>query len=115
MEAGGWSRRSRKTVVRSWPPSTLVLALPPMINLRVFVPWDLTFGSGGQTLGALLSVITVGWVIRRSDALRELASEGGDAPPVWLFYWLPTSSPLLIVLVGVWWVLTDLLGLVGVE
>jgi SNF family Na+-dependent transporter len=82
--------------------------------MRVFIPWDLTFGSGMQTLGALLSVITVGWVLRRSDALRELAAEG-EKPPVWLYYWLRFVIPGAIALVGVWWVLTDVLGLVGVE
>ena len=38
-----------------------VLAIPPMINNAIFVPWDLTFGSGMQTLGALVAAVTVGW------------------------------------------------------
>jgi phosphohistidine phosphatase SixA len=49
----GWSR---PRAVRSVGIAALLLALPPMINLRIFVPWDLTFGSGGQTLGAVLAV-----------------------------------------------------------
>ena len=35
-----------------------VLAIPPMINFKIFLPWDLTFGSGMQALGSLLAVIT---------------------------------------------------------
>jgi len=54
---------------------SLFLAIPPMINLEIFVPWDLTFGSGGQTLGALVAVVTVGWVMKRSVLLAEIAGE----------------------------------------
>ena len=48
-----------------------VFALPPMINMSVFTPWDLTFGSGFQTLGVLLSVVAVGWALDRSEVLRQ--------------------------------------------
>ena len=47
-----------------------VVAIPPTINNAIFVPWDLTFGSGMQTLGALLAVLTVGWChasVRRAE------------------------------------------------
>ena len=47
-----------------------VLSIPPIVNNAVFVPWDLTFGSGMQTLGSLVAVIAVGWCISRSAALR---------------------------------------------
>ncbi len=109
------TRLTRKTAVWLMAGVVFLIALPPMISMRIFIPWDLTFGSGMQTLGALLSVVTVGWVIRRSDALRELAADGEDAPPVWLFYWLRYVIPATIALVGVWWVLTDLLGIIHVE
>lgn len=93
--------------------AVFVLSLPPTVNMRIFLPWDLTFGSGMQTLGALLAVITVGWAIRRSDALAELAA-GGDRPfPPWLYYWLRFVIPGALLLVGAWWLLTDVLGLVG--
>jgi len=86
-------------------------ALPPMINMRIFVPWDLTFGSGMQTLGALLSVVTVAWVVRRADALKELTTSGNAHTPVWLYYWLRFVIPAAILLVGVWWVLTEVFGI----
>ena len=89
-----------------------LIALPPMINMQVFVPWDLTFGSGMQTLGALLSVITIAWAVHRADALKELSS-ADEAPPMWLYYWLRFVIPAAILLVGIWWLLTDLLGVVG--
>ncbi len=89
------------------------IALPPMINMEIFVPWDLTFGSGMQTLGALLSVVTVAWVIRRSEALKALAADGEAAPPLWLYYWMRFVIPGAIVLVGLWWLLTDVLGVMG--
>lgn len=90
-------------------------ALPPMINMNVFTPWDLTFGSGFQTLGALLSVVAVGWALDRSEVLRQLAA-GEDrrakrgVPAIWLYYWLRFAIPAAILAVGAWWLLTDVLG-----
>ncbi len=90
----------------------MALALPPMINLRVFVPWDLTFGSGMQTLGALLAAITVGWCLQQSAALRELGRDGRPAPR-WLYAWIRWIIPGCILTVGVWWLLTDVLHVAG--
>ncbi len=106
------TRLGRTPAVWLMAAIVFAIALPPMINMAIFVPWDLTFGSGMQTLGALLSVLTVAWAVQRSEALKELTAEGDDAPPVWLYYWLRFVIPGAILLVGIWWVLTDLLGVV---
>ena len=63
----GWTRKKATWTVYA---VSMVFALPPMINLEIFVPWDLTFGSGGQTLGALITVVTVGWVMKRATLLE---------------------------------------------
>jgi NSS family neurotransmitter:Na+ symporter len=89
-----------------------LLALPPTINLRIFVPWDLTFGSGMQTLGALLAVLTFGWAINRSTALAQITRADGR-PPLLLYYWIRFMVPGAILLVGVWWLLSDVLHVVG--
>ncbi|MFV2007786.1 MAG: sodium-dependent transporter [Longimicrobiales bacterium] len=92
----------------------LLLALPPMINMRIFVPWDLTFGTGFQTFGALIAALTVGWSFKRSDALRQLANSEDAGPQIRLLYnWIRFVVPGAILTVGVWWFLTDVLGLVG--
>jgi NSS family neurotransmitter:Na+ symporter len=107
MEAAGWSR---SRAVWSVAAVVLVLALPPMINLRVFVPWDLTFGSGGQTFGALVAVATVGWAMRRGDLLRQL---GGASPSTFdrfLAGWLRWVIPTAVLAASVWWLLSDVLG-----
>lgn len=106
------TRLPRRPAVAFTCVLVLLVALPPMISLRVFVPWDLTFGSGMQTLGALLAVLTFGWALRRADALRELGT-GAARPPVWLYYWLRFVVPAGILLVGIWWLLSDVLHLVG--
>ncbi len=89
-----------------------LFALPPMVNMEVFVPWDLTFGSGMQSLGSLLAVLTVGWALTRSAALRELATAHGERAPLWLYYWLRIVIPGAIVAAGVWWLLAEALQVV---
>ncbi len=98
-----------------------LLAVPPMINMGIFVPWDLTFGSGMQTLGAALAVIAFAWCLDRSAALRQLAAPGAgpDTEPavtrltIFLYYWLRYVVPGGILLVGVWWLLTEVLHVAG--
>lgn len=83
--------------------AALLLSLPPTVNQRIFVPWDLTFGSGMQTAGALLAAVTVGWCLARAEALRELGS-------VWIYRWVRYVIPAAILMVGVWWLFEDVLG-----
>ncbi len=93
--------------------AVFLCSVPPMINMRIFVPWDLTFGSGMQTLGALVAVLAVGWTIRRSTVLAEL---GGDRPAVrCLYLWLRWVVPAAITSVGLWWLATEVLGLAAAE
>lgn len=99
---------SRTRAVWLIVPIVFVLAVPPMINMRIFVPWDLTFGSGMQTLGALFAVIAVGWCIDRREALRQLQPGGLSRSTVWLYYWLRFAVPLAILVVAAWW-LTSIL------
>jgi neurotransmitter:Na+ symporter, NSS family len=87
----------------------LALAVPPMVNMRVFVPWDLTFGSGMQTLGALFAVLTVGWAMKRAAVLEEMGAHGTPAPR-WLILWIRFVVPGCILTVGIMWLLTDVLG-----
>lgn len=90
-------------------------AIPPMLNMRIFLPWDLTFGSGMQTFGALLAALTFGWALDRSRALEQLASNGDGGDPTVvraLYYWIRFAIPGAILGVGAWWMLTDVLGVV---
>ncbi len=98
-----------------WLLAALVffVAIPPMINMEIFVPWDLTFGSGMQTLGCLLAVITVAWVMKRSAALKELAKNENSRFALGLYYWLRFVIPGAILLVGIWWLLTDVFKVLG--
>ena len=92
-----------------------------MLNMRVFTPWDLTFGSGFQTVGALISVVAVGWFIDRSAVLAQLLAgesghtgdEGAPRWARWLHVWLRFVIPGAILSVGVWWLLTDVLGVLA--
>ena len=86
-----------------------LLAIPPSISNRIFVPWDLTFGSGMQTLGALMAVLAVGWCLNRSTLLQQLSS-GGAAVPSWLIHWIRYGIPVVIVTVGIWWFATSVLA-----
>ena len=81
-----------------------ILAIPPMINMKVFVPWDLTFGSGMQALGSLLAVITAVWFIKRYEFLRELSMKNSFFR-TFLYWWLKIIVPAAILFVGINWVL----------
>jgi NSS family neurotransmitter:Na+ symporter len=87
--------------------TVFILSIPPTINNAIFVPWDLTFGSGMQTLGSLVAVLTVGWCIKRSDALRQLGPHGESPAPAWLYYWIRFGIPAAIGGTGVWWLLSS--------
>jgi len=98
---------SRTRAVWLMSAACFVLAIPPSINNAIFVPWDLTFGSGMQTLGSLLAVLTVGWCFNRAAALKELFGAGEQPVPMWVFYWIRFGIPVIILGVGVYWLLTQ--------
>jgi neurotransmitter:Na+ symporter, NSS family len=77
------------------------------------VPWDLTFGSGMQTLGSLMAVLAVGWCLNRSTALRELGARGEQPAPAWLYAWIRFGIPAIIAGTGVWWLLSSVFGKVS--
>jgi neurotransmitter:Na+ symporter, NSS family len=106
------TRITRTRAVWIVSAAVFLLAIPPIINNHIFVPWDLTFGSGMQTLGSLVAVLTVGWCLNRSAALRELGRRGETPVPMWLFYWIRFGIPAAIGGVGVWWLLSSVFGAV---
>ena len=80
-----------------------LLAIPPMINFKIFVPWDLIFGSGMQTLGATLAVITTVWCLKRSEALKEIADGSQKSLPLFLYWWMRIVIPCAVLFVGINW------------
>ena len=104
------TRLTRTRAVWLMAAAVFVISIPPTINNAIFVPWDLTFGSGMQTLGALVAAITVGWSMHRGAALRALSSQGRPPVPAWLYYWIRFGIPACILAVGIWWFLTSVLG-----
>lgn len=103
------TRLPRRKAVWLLAAVVFAFSLPPTVNLEVFVPWDLTFGSGMQLLGATLAVLTVGWSIHRSDAVRELAVGGDVRGAIWVHRWLRYAVPGALLLVATWWFLSDVL------
>jgi NSS family neurotransmitter:Na+ symporter len=106
------TRLSRPRAMVIVAVAVFVLAIPPMINNAIFVPWDLTFGSGMQTLGALIAVLAVGWSFHRAKALRELGASGEVDAPAWLYYWIRFGIPAVILVTGIWWLLSEVFGTV---
>jgi NSS family neurotransmitter:Na+ symporter len=106
------TRLTRKKAVWLIAGAVFVVSIPPSINNAIFVPWDLTFGSGMQTLGSLLAVVTLGWCVNRSEALRQLGADGTRPVPAWLFLWIRFGIPVAIIAVGVWWALSSVFGVV---
>jgi NSS family neurotransmitter:Na+ symporter len=93
---------SRNKAIWITAGGVFLLSLPPTINLELFVPWDLTFGSGMQTLGALLAAVTVGWAMVRAEALRELGSRR-------LYLWVKWAIPAFLLTAGGWWLVAEVL------
>jgi len=99
------TRVERKKAIMFICSIVFLLAIPPMINFKIFIPWDLTFGSGMQALGSLLAVITAVWFIKRSESLKEL-SKGREKPfPLFLYWWMRIVVPVAILFVGLSWIL----------
>lgn len=96
---------SRKKAVWLICGAVFLLAIPPMINFKIFVPWDLFFGSGMQTLGTFLAVITTAWCIKRADALKELSTGSGRPFPALLYWWMRVVIPAAVLVVGLNWLL----------
>jgi NSS family neurotransmitter:Na+ symporter len=104
------TKMDRKRAVFLICAIVFVLAIPPMINMKVFVPWDLTFGSGMQALGSLLAVVTAAWFIRRYAFLKEL-NIGKSFFQAFLNWWLRIIVPAAILFVGINWVLESVFDL----
>jgi NSS family neurotransmitter:Na+ symporter len=100
---------SRNRAVWTSAAAVFLVAIPPSLNNRIFIPWDLTFGSGMQTLGALMAVLAVGWCLHRSALLQQLRS-GGASVPFWVIPWIRYGIPAVILLVGIWWFATSVLA-----
>jgi len=88
-----------------------VLAVPPMVNYKIFIPWDLFFGSGMQALGSFLAVITMGWFINRSKGLKELSEGSGRPFPRFLYWWIRLAIPAAILFIGITWFLESVFNL----
>ena len=99
---------TRRKAIWLMSGAVAVVSVIPMLNLKIFVVWDLTFGSGMQTLGALLTVITAGWFVHRSVLLAQIGAPGiGRSVLVVCIRYL---IPIAMLAVGAWWLLTDVLG-----
>lgn len=105
-----WSRRRAAFAIAL---AVFLLGAAPAANMKLFGIWDLTFGSGMQTLGGLVAVLTFAWSLDKSRALAELTRAESGRRYAWLYYWLRFVVPATIAFVGVYWVLSDVLGVVS--
>jgi NSS family neurotransmitter:Na+ symporter len=96
---------SRKKAVLWSCAIVFVLAIPPMINFKIFVPWDLTFGSGMQALGSLLAVITSVWFIKRSEFLKNISAGSNKPFLAFLYWWMRIVVPMTILFIGINWLM----------
>ena len=102
---------TRQRAVRRMALIVGVVSLVPMVNLKLFVVWDLTFGSGMQAGGALLAVVTAGWFISRA-ALLEQVGDQSVLQKMFVFF-IRFTIPVAMLSVALWWLLTDALGIVS--
>lgn len=103
-------RMGRKKAVFLICCTVYLLAIPPMFNFKIFVPWDLTFGSGMQALGSLLAVVTAVWFVKRYEFLRELSVKKISFER-FLYWWMRIVLPFAILFVGINWLLESVFDL----
>lgn len=99
------SRVERKNAVAFICGIVFILSIPPMINFKIFVPWDLTFGSGMQALGSLFAILTAAWCVKRSEALKELTRGRTKPFPILIYWWIRVVVPMAVLFVGINWLL----------
>jgi NSS family neurotransmitter:Na+ symporter len=99
----------RREAILTMASVVLLVSLPPMVNMRIFLPWDLAFGSGLQTAGVLLAVLAVGWSMDRGMVMKEMLSDGDSRTHRSLYLWIRWVIPLAILSVGGWWFATEAL------
>jgi len=102
---------TRKKAVISCCFVVFVLSFPSMINFRIFIPWDLTFGSGMQVLGSLFAVVTSVWFIKRAEFMKNLYRGGNKFLPNILYWWMRIVVPLTILFIGINWLLESVFHL----
>lgn len=107
------TRLHRKQAVWTLAGTVLLFALPPMVNMEVFVPWDLFFGTGMQTFGALVAAVAFGWFVDRGAALRQLTDTTPGRETRLLYLWIRWVIPAVILTLGVWWLFTDVFAVAG--
>lgn len=88
----------------------MLLAIPSMINMRIYVSIDLFFGSGMQTFGTLMAVLTTAWCIRRSEAIKELSTATEKPFHKALYWWMRIVIPVSVLFVGIRWLVGEALG-----
>jgi SNF family Na+-dependent transporter len=64
-------------------------------------------------LGALVAVVTVGWVMKRATLLEELAGSSASGVDRALVLWLRWVVPSAVLVAAVSWLLSDVLGAVA--
>lgn len=107
------TKLTRRRAVWTMSGIVFLVSLVPMLNLGVFLRWDLTFGSGMQTFGALCAALTAGWAMQRGALLQQLGGPDLRGWRGWVPFWLRYVVPGSILAVGVWWLLTDVFKVVG--
>ena len=60
-----------------------------------------------------MAMLTLGWCVQRSAALKALSGEEGPPVPAWLIYWIRFGIPAAIFSVGMWWLMTSVFGTIS--
>jgi photosystem II stability/assembly factor-like uncharacterized protein len=109
------TRLRRRKAILTMALVVLLVSLPPMVNMRIFLPWDLAFGSGLQTAGVLLAVLAVGWSMDRGIVMKEMLHSGNSHAHKSLYLWIRWVIPVAILSVGAWWFLTEALPALAMD
>jgi len=93
---------SKKNIILMLAATECVLILPSAVNPNFIGILDLIFGSGMQTLGSGIAIITLLWFWGRKKTLHQIFRKSEGFWQIMYFYWMKWVVPLalLIILMG---------------
>ena len=99
----GYTRLSKKQIIWVIGFIEVVLIVPSALNPELIGVLDMIFGSGMQTLGSAISIITLSWFVKKQKGLKQIFGSRWNSPLPTIYFSLVKwviPAILLAILIG---------------